>query len=315
LDAPTWDRTTRDGLRVSRISGGTGERSSLPFVSIILPTIGRSSLQSSIRTMLRYQYPRFELLVISDIQRRGSATARNLGLRLAKGDLVHFAEDDCNYRSSNLRALARTYLSAQRSDHRCAGIVGSFLPAVWGSLPVMIRISISRSRDALKVNVVRGEGRTDYLATGNALCSKQIVMQCGGFNERLSHMFEDLELSLVLRKNGFTLYNCARAVAEHRNEPRLEKYSTHLLKGTAYLRARNAILIHRAWCGNSLNYVIERIRSDVRVSIRHGREAHHPPDINSSRIAEKSPLLDRTSYLLGVIAGLTSGIERQTVKG
>jgi glycosyltransferase involved in cell wall biosynthesis len=312
LAAPLWDVLTSDGLRVSRISGGTGERSALPFVSIILPTIGRSSLQSSIRTLLKYQYPAFELLVISDTYRRGSAIARNLGLKLAKGDLIHFAEDDCTYKSSNLQALAKSYLSAQGADPRCAGIVGSLLPAVWGSLAVMI--FISTPREGLKVNVVAGEGRTEHLATGNALCSKQIIMQCGGFNERFSHIFVDLELSLVLKKCGFRLYNCARAVAEHRNEPRLEKYPRHLLRGSAYLRSRNAILIHKTWCGNPLIYATRRIPSDLNASIRYAQEADYGPDTHSGRIAEKSLLFDRISYLLGVIAGLTSRTERQTIK-
>jgi GT2 family glycosyltransferase len=312
LDAARWDRMICDGLRVSRISGGTGESSSLPFVSIVLPTIGRSSLRSSIRTLLKYKYPGFELLVINDTQRLGSAIARNLGVRLAKGDLIHFAEDDCNYRSLNLQALANAYLNKRRTDSHCAGMVGSFLPAVWSSLALMIRISTPQ--EALKVEVIKGEGRTDYLATGNALCSKQIIMQCGGFNEQFFHMFEDLEFSLVLKKKGFRLYSCARAVAEHRNEPRLEKYQVHLFRGTAYLRSRNAILLHKTWCGNPLNYVMKRIRNDLRVSFQHAREADHCPDSQSSRVAEKSPFFDRISYLLGAVAGLTSGTERKTIK-
>lgn len=141
MAAQRWNVTTSDGLRVSRVSAGTGEASPLPFVSIILPTIGRSSLQSSIRTLLESNYPRFELLVVRDTQRLGSTIARNLGLRVAKGDVIHFAEDDSDYTTSNLRALVEKYLSARRSDPHCVGIVGSFLPAVWGSLAVMIRIS------------------------------------------------------------------------------------------------------------------------------------------------------------------------------
>jgi GT2 family glycosyltransferase len=176
-------------------------------------------------------------------------------------------------------------------------------------------IHISTPREALKVRVDPGEGRTDYLATGNALCSKQIILQCGGFNERYSHMFEDLELSLVLKKNGFTLYNCARAVAEHMNEPRLEKSSGRLLRRPAYLSARNAILIHKTWCGNPLSYAERRLSSDLRSSIRNLQRAHYGPNIHSRRIAERRPLLDRIAYLFGVVAGLTSRTGRQTIKG
>jgi GT2 family glycosyltransferase len=253
------------------------------------------------------------LLVIHDTQRRGSAFGRNIGLKVAKGDLVQFAEDDCHYTASNLRALVERYLDVRRSDQRCAGIVGSFLPAVWGSLAVMI--DISTQREALKIRLVSGEGRTDYLATGNAVCSKQIILQCGAFNERYSHMFEDLELSLVLKKNEFTLYNCAQAVAKHLNEPRVEKSSGPLLRRPVYLIARNAILIHRTWCGNPLVYAGKRLSSDLRNSVRNFRRAHYGPSIHSRRIAERKPLFDRMTYLLGVVAGLTSKTGRQTIKG
>jgi glycosyltransferase involved in cell wall biosynthesis len=312
LDVQGWKIAAYDGLRVSRISGGTRQGTALPLVSIILPTVGRSSLRYAIQTILSYNYPRFELLVISDTHRRGSAIARNLGLRLAEGDLVHFAEDDCTYMSSNLHVLTKTYLRAQRTDPRCAGIVGSFLPAVWGSLAVMIRLSTPRK--GLIVDVARGEGRTEYLATGNALCSRESILACGGFNERFSHMFEDLELSLVLKKSGLRLYNCARAVAEHGNESRLEKYPKHILRRTTYLRSRNSILIQKTWCGNPLNYATRRILRDLHASIQH-LQAGHDSGIQSGRVDEKEPLFDRISYLLGVIAGLTSGTVRQTIKG
>jgi hypothetical protein len=310
LTAQRWDVLTDNGLRVSRVSAGTGERSSLPFVSIILPTIGRPSLGTSIRTLLDSDYPRFELLVVHDIQRRGSAIGRNLGLRIANGDLIQFAEDDCRYTATNLRVLVEKYLSIHRNDPSCAGIVGSFLPAVWGSVAVMVHISTPG--EGLKLTVVPGEGRTDYLATGNSLCSKRIILQCGGFNERYSHMFEDLELSLVLKKNGHRLYNCAQAAAEHRNEPRFEK-SSRPLRGSTYLRARNAVLIHKSWCRSPVSYAARMSLSDLRRIAVNPQRAIYGLETQWRRTAERRPLLDRVAYLLGVATGLISRTTRQTI--
>lgn len=313
LDPPGWDVTFCDGLRVSRATAGTNTASPLPFVSVILPTIGRSSLGSSIRTILKSNYPRFELLVVHDEQRLGSSIARNLALKIARGDVIHFAEDDCEYATSNLRALVKKYLSVHTHDPRCVGIVGSFLPPVWGSRAVMIRISTPRQ--GIKVTVFPGQGPTDYLATGNALCSKQGILQCGGFNEQYSHMFEDLELSLVLKRNGFTLYNCNQAIARHRNEPRGEKFVLRLLRGTAYLSARNAVLLHKTWCRHPLTYVAKRLASDLRRSISSQRRAEIGPDIQWQRTAERRRLLDRIAYLFGFIAGLVSKPARRTTLG
>lgn len=162
---------------------------------------------------------------------------------------------------------------------------------------------------------IPGEGRTDYLATGNALCSKQIILQCNGFNERYSHMFEDLELSLVLKRNGFRLYNCVEAVARHRNEPRFEKSAGRLLRRTTYLSARNAVLIHKTWCGNPLTYAARRLTSDLRRSVSSQQRADFGSDIHWKRTAETRLLLDRIAYLFGIIAGLTSKTGRQPTQG
>jgi GT2 family glycosyltransferase len=304
LDPLKWDARTIGHLRVSRLSAGTNQDPSLPFVSVILPTVGRSSLESSIRTILKSDYPRFELLVVKDEQRLGSSIARNVGLKTAKGDVILFAEDDCEYVPSNVRALVDKYLAVRAHDPRCAGIVGSFLPPVWGSTEVMIRISTPPQ--GIKVTVHPGEGPTDYLATGNALCSKEIIAQCGGFNEEYSHMFEDLELSLILKREGFTIYNCPQAVALHRNEPRGEKSSVRLSRRTSYLRARNAVLIHKTWCGNPLIYAARRLTTDLVRSISHLHIVDAGSDVHWERSAERRRLLDRVAYVFGIANGLVS---------
>lgn len=265
-------------------------------------------MQSAIRTIIDYNYPLFELLVVHDTERRGSSKARNFGLRLAEGDFVHFAEDDCEYARSNLRYLVDKYVHTSHSDSRTAGVVGSLLPPVWGSPAVMIHISTSP--DGVKVSPILGEGRTDYLATGNALCSKKAIMQCGGFNEGYPHIFEDLELSLVLKRSGFTLYTCVKAIAEHKNEPRLEPRG-RLFKRTAYLRGRNAALLHKSWCGNPILYVLKHFKTDLRHSIRHlsSNNLGTPP----KRIAERNPKLDRFLYALGTLAGLVSKTGRKII--
>ncbi len=276
----------------------------LPFISVILPTVGRPSVRSAVLSLLNSDYSNFELLLIHDLRRRGSTVARNVGLSLAEGEVVHFAEDDCIYEQSNLRALMRKYGDVLARDSQCAGVVGSFNPPVWGKLAV--RIKIQADHQGLKVVPILGEGITDYLAPGNSLCSKQAILRCGGFNERYYHMLEDVELSLVLKQNGMTLYNCADGVAEHLNAPRLEPQSP--LKRSSYLRIRNSILLHKTWCGNPIDYVLRQALSDFR-----GPILNHACNAYGNLDRERRREADRLSYFLGAVAGLASGTARKTI--
>ncbi len=247
-------------------------------------------------------------MIVHDPERRGSSIARNVGLMLAGGDFVHFAEDDCIYEAGALRVLMQRYLETNAHDPKCAGIVGSFKPPVWGGIAVRIKINVTPR--SLKTTPILGEGRTDYLATGNSLCSKRTIIQCGGFNERYGHMFEDLELSLILKLNGLKLYNCSGAIAEHLNAPRSEPPSP--LKRSHYFRVRNSILLHRTWCGNSTMYAIRQASSNLRGSISNKRSI--PSGANQSRGVERRRTIDAVSHGLGTICGLTSGTARKPIK-
>jgi len=283
-------------------------RRTQPFVSVILPTIGRAELRQAVQSLVKSDYAAFEVLIVYDPERRGSTVARNVGLMLAQGNFVHFAEDDCIYEVGTLHALMQKYQQTIAQDSNCAGIVGCFKPPVWGGIAV--RINITVSPEGLRITPILGEGSTDYLATGNTLCSKQAILQCGGFNERYAHMFEDLELSLVLKHEGMKLYNCRAAVAEHLNAPRLE--SQVPLKRSPYLRVRNSILLHRTWCGNPVWYTIRQASSNLHRSFsnRTSMMSEQGPD----RSAERRRAIDIVSYGFGAIAGLTSGTARKGIK-
>lgn len=64
-------------------------------VSVVVPTLGRGTLDQCRAALARQTRPPDEIIVVVDEARRGSAWARNEGIRRSRGDLIAFTDDDC----------------------------------------------------------------------------------------------------------------------------------------------------------------------------------------------------------------------------
>jgi glycosyltransferase involved in cell wall biosynthesis len=65
------------------------------FVSLIIPSIGSSSLQHTKAALKSQTRPPDELIIIFDKHRYSQCWARNKGFKQAKGDLIAFMDEDC----------------------------------------------------------------------------------------------------------------------------------------------------------------------------------------------------------------------------
>src|SRR5262245_47009388 len=106
---------------------------SLPFASIVIPTLNRpNAIRDCLQACLRLDYPAdlFEVIVIDDgseppvepsadarvrvirQSRQGPAAARNRGIQAARGPLLAFVDDDCRPRPNWLSALTTAWSAA-----------------------------------------------------------------------------------------------------------------------------------------------------------------------------------------------------------
>lgn len=66
-----------------------------PSVSVVVPTVGRGSLDRCLEALRVQTLTPREIVVVEDAERRGPSWSRNEGIRRSTGEVVAFTDDDC----------------------------------------------------------------------------------------------------------------------------------------------------------------------------------------------------------------------------
>lgn len=137
-----------------------------------------------------------EYLSILSQANGGPASARNAGIRMARGSIVAFIDADCIASPDWLTSLARAF--DQHPD--VAGIGGPLHNAVQSETMIaryLVAANFYRHREH--------RGKVDYLLTANAAFLRSALNQVGGFTERKRAWAEDADLSFRLTQSGHRL--------------------------------------------------------------------------------------------------------------
>ncbi len=205
-----------------------------PKISVIVPVHNcRETIASCLDSLIQLDYPSFEIIIIDDestdetpeicgtypqaklvrVPKGGPSKARNVGIRIARGDFVAFTDGDCIVERDWLTELEKGFTSPEIAgvggDQKCPADDTQMGNTIHGFLKCVGFVA-----DYVKTDVQMKE--TEHNPTCNGMYRRQILEEVGGFNEEL-WPGEDVELDLQIRRRGYKLiYNPAASVAHYR---------------------------------------------------------------------------------------------------
>lgn len=150
--------------------------------------------------------------------RRGMPAARNAGIRIARGDVVAFLDDDCEPSEGWLERLAEAY-----SDPSVQGVGGKVVDLV---------VTLGRVRRFLASGEPWTEAddsnprpaEVDFLQGGNMSFRRDVLLAVGAFDQAYtgSNFREETDLCFRLRRLGCRLIYVPEAVVTHHRVPRTD---------------------------------------------------------------------------------------------
>ena len=209
-----------------------------PFVSVVIPTIGRDEvLEKTIDFLLSQSYRPYEIIIVdqsnfSNAQKynsksgiikyihnqiRSLTNARNIGIKESKGDIILFLDDDIipdndlicyhvrGYKNSNVGCVAGRAIEKPDvlTNSKIAGC----------SINIFGRVL---------VNFTSGVRKKTYTAFGaNMSFSKDAIEKTGFFDLRFSgsSQFEEADYCYRVRKKGYDILYEPDAIVKHLRAP------------------------------------------------------------------------------------------------
>jgi GT2 family glycosyltransferase len=143
-------------------------KESHPRISVVVPTRNRpEELQRCLAALERQTVP-VEVVVVEDSEGRGPATARNEGVRRARGEVICFTDDDCAPFPGWAEALARPILSGDARATAGPTLMGEGATAAdhaWEAIVGYLQEQAAKP----------GTTSPGFAATANLACSRELL--------------------------------------------------------------------------------------------------------------------------------------------
>ncbi len=227
---------------------------SFPLVSVIIPThTGASTLEASVKQLLRNDYPRFEVIVVDNgatpetrqaIARlpgevrvvlsesnRGFSGGSNLGVAQAQGDIIALLNDDAEAHPDWLSNLVSALLARPK-----VGLVGSLILEPTGE---HIQSAGCRFRaNYLNTHINKGKPLSqarresferDYVMGAAIALRRELLEALGGLAEcYFPGYYEDSELCFRLRAVGYRIQLVPTAIVVHHEKQTMRNERDYL---------------------------------------------------------------------------------------
>ncbi|MBU0518416.1 exopolysaccharide biosynthesis polyprenyl glycosylphosphotransferase [bacterium] len=207
------------------------------MISVIIPAYNaEKTLPYTLRALQHQSVPRnlYEIIVVDDSStdgtgavarefgvryrrqnKEGPAAARNLGVRIARGDIVVFTDSDCVPEENWIEKMVKPL-----EDPRVAGVMGRYLTkqkefaARFVQLEFEERFSILKKFDSI-----------DLVPSFAAAFRRSVFEEVGGFNAHFPLANnEDVELSYQIASRGYKMVFAEDAVVYHRHPTTWKKF-------------------------------------------------------------------------------------------
>ncbi|MFC5050354.1 glycosyltransferase [Rubritalea spongiae] len=208
----------------------------MPMISVIICVYnGDDRIGAAVESLEALRYPSYELIVVDDgskdstrevvrsypfaklveAQHGGLSAARNLGARVAKGEILSYTDDDCQVDQDYLFWLAKSY--AENGWDACGG----------PNIPPKAHYedeAVVASSPGAPSHVMLTDVEAEHIPGCHLSVTKKAFEALGGFRVQYRVAGDDVDFCWRLRAAGFVIGFHGASFVWHRRRTRLVNY-------------------------------------------------------------------------------------------
>ncbi len=226
---------------------------SAPFETIVVDQSPNSQIKSQ-----KFK-EKFPSVIYVCVKRPNLPAARNRGIRVSKGDILVFIDDDATVDKTCL--ANHSIMHKNQNIHAVAGRIRQMNEPDWAKITSVTSIN-TETGEAIGNFDLDFTGKVLYASGGHMSIKRSVFERFGLFNEYFSGnaLFEDVEFFHRIRKGGCTIQYNSEALIYHYPQ---DTGGCHRTTGNPYLLER----LHNYL----LNYLLHHNLIPSKESIRYTR--------------------------------------------